>query len=360
MARYDLSQTDTTSLDSEVADFSVDSETIDESQSGEYVWNNPHWPEYLGYYKNIPELKQSIEALARWTAGKGYIANPVTEVILEHITGWGEDSFDSIMQNMIIVKKINGDSFAEIIRGDKDIIINIKPLNPGRMSIITDEKGVIKRYEYKTPNKEKIKFKPNEILHLCNERVANELHGTSIVESCKWIIDARNEAMSDWRRLLHRSTIRVIYVDAVDTDTISRLKIEYKTGINKGEVMIVPGKKGEIEVVDYEVPALQPFLEWIRYLENVFYQAVGTPKSILGGTQELTEASSKVSVFTFDQVWMTEQRLLEQDLKAQLGFDITFERPTSLKDGMQESESANTGQMGFQPNEAQVGMGRTE
>ena len=98
----------------------------------------------------------------------------------------------------------------------------------------------------------------------------------------------------------------------------------------------------------------------IRYLENFFYQAVGIPKIILGGAQEYTEASSKVGYLTFEQVYMAEQRLLEQDLWAQLAIRLEFERPTSLKEEVVTSEAANTGQVGFQPNEVKPTIGRNE
>ena len=101
-------------------------------------------------------------------------------------------------------------------------------------------------------------------------------------------------------------------------------------------------------------------MNWIRYLENVFYQAVGVPKIILGGSQEFTEASSKIGYLTFEQPYMAEQRELESDLWAQLGIKVKFERPVSLKEDVQQNEAANTGQVGIQANETQTGVARNE
>jgi hypothetical protein len=266
---------------------------------------------------------------------------------------------------MIVVKKINGDAYAEIIRDNsekgKGQLINLKPLNPSNVRIVLNKKGLIIRYEeYDTSSKQtKRKFKVSEILHLCNNRVANEIHGVSVIEACKWIIDARNEAMSDWRRILHRSTIRVLEVDSQDITKLTYLNEQYSQAIKNGELLILPIQDGG-GFKDLSPPSITNFLEWIRYLENFFYQAVGIPKIILGGSQDFTEASSKVGYLTFEQVYMAEQRLLEQDLFNQLGVIIEFNRPVSLKENVQTDEGKNTVQTGFQPNEMQAGMTKNE
>lgn len=360
MGDTDLRVTTTSGGDTTIPDYSVSSMVLDESQNDkEFYWYNSKFPQYLGYYKQIPELKKAVDALAMWTAGKGYKSDRITTEIFKLISGWGEDSFDAILQNMLIMKKINGDAYAEIIREDKkNIMINLKPLNPANVRHVTDKKGILKRYDIWDGGDWK-KMDKNKILHISNDRIGSEVHGVSVVEACKWVIDARNEAMSDWRKILHRSSVRVIYVDMDDTSTLATLTTQWNTAITKGEVLLIPGKKGQdFEVADYTTPPLQPFLEWIRYLENFFYQAVGIPKIILGGSQEFTEASSKIGYLTFEQVYMTEQRLLEQDIFNQLGYNIEFERPVSLKDEIIASESANTGQTGFQPNNTEVKVGR--
>jgi hypothetical protein len=361
MAELELSQTTTTSMDSEVSDFSISFGKLDEpADTEETYYYNPNWKENLGYYKEIPELKQSIDALARWTAGKGYKTDKRTEIILNLITGWGEDSFDSILQNMIIVKKINGDSYAEVVRRDDGELLNLKPLSPGSIKVVVNKKGIITRYEeIDISTKKSIrKFKPSDIFHLCNDRVSNEIHGVSVIESCKWVIDARNEAMRDWRRILHRNLagVRIIEVDEEDTAKFNTLKTQWASSIDKGEVLILP--KGTAGIPNVP-PPINPE-SWIRYLENVFYQNVGVPKIILGGSQEFTEASSKIGYLTFEQVYMSEQRLLEQDLYSQLAIKIELNRPVSIKEEMEQSEKANTGQVGFQANEIKPNVRRNE
>ena len=69
----DIQATTTTQLDSGVPDVSVSAKIIDEAgPQPETYWTNPDWTKNLGYFKQIPEFKEPIRALARWTVGKGF------------------------------------------------------------------------------------------------------------------------------------------------------------------------------------------------------------------------------------------------------------------------------------------------
>lgn len=346
-----------TTLATTVTDYSVNPVALDApNEAGETFYDFPNAKTYLGYYKTIPELKSAVDNMAVWTVGKGLTANDADVPTIENITGWGEDSFQSILENMIAVKLIVGDSFAEIIRNENGTLINLKPISPERMRIVVNEEGIIVRYEHRNTDGWR-KFKPYDILHLCNNRVADEIHGTSIIEACKWVIDARNEAMADWRRILHRSTIRVMYVDVENQTKLQNLRKDYAEAIQTGEVLVLPGKPGEVELKDYTAPPYEVFGNWIQYLENFFYQAVKIPR-VIATSQDYTEAASKVGYLTFEPVYTREQTLLEQDIWNQLAIRVKFNRPASLGGTMQEDEEKNTGQTGFQPKEMGVNMQR--
>lgn len=357
MADTDPRQTTTTSLNTALTKFKPDSKKFDEpSTSGLTVWDSPNWKKYHDYYKAIPELKKSVDALAMWAVGRGWTADARTTAEFENIRGWGEDSIDNIWWNLIVTKKINGDAVAEIVSDDEGNLINLKVLSPNRVRWYVNPKGSIERYEVVQANGEWKTIDKKKIFHISNDRIANEIHGTSMIECCQWVIDARNEAMNDKRRTMHRMTIRILEVDFDDTTTMNKIKTEYATAINKGEVMLIP--KGTVGIPDVPVISTAEHSDWIRYLEGFFYKAAGVSETILGGTENTTEAASKVATFNFEQPYMTEQRLLEQDIWNQLKRRIKFERPNSLKEEMQQSEAANTGQVGFQPNDTQVGKGK--
>ena len=104
MTSTDIRATTTTSMDTQVSDFSIDNKIIDEGGgTKEYYWTNPKWSEYLGCYKQIPELKEAIRAVARYTKGLGYNTNTSAKVRLDFIQGWGEDSFQSILQRLSVL-----------------------------------------------------------------------------------------------------------------------------------------------------------------------------------------------------------------------------------------------------------------
>ena len=355
----DINQTTISDMRGTVVDFSVATkQTEGVSDAGETRAGNDNFTKWYGYYKTIPELKKAIDSLATWTVGKGYIVDSGTNVILDHISGRGAETFQDIIWNLQVIKKINGNAFAEIIRSDNGTLINLKPLDPSSMVAILNKQGRIIRYEQitKTYSKSGVRtFKPNEILHLSNDRVADENNGTSVVEARQWVIDARNEAMNDWKRISHRSTIRVMYIDAEDTSKLSKIKTEYATAIKYGELMLIPGKKGEAEFADLSTPPINNFLEWIRYLEGFFYAAVGVPR-VIASSENYTESGAKVGFLTFEPVYTWEQTLLEADLWNQLAIRIKFNRPPSLGGELQRDEQKD-GQA-FQPNDVQAGIGQ--
>ena len=359
MPQTDLSSADITDMTSRVDVFSVDAKEVDSAgDQQESTWTFDKWTQYHGYYKTIPELKKAIDALAIWVLGKGYTGSNRDTAVLDNMTGWGEDTFNSIMWNLLVVKKVNGDAFAQIIRNpETGTLINLKPLNPGLIRIVANNKGIIQRYEQlsKYEGREPKIYQTNEILHLCNDRVADEIHGVSVVEACEKVILARNEAMDDWKKVLHRNIVpvRIIEVDSEDTSKIAALKKQYEDVINKGEVLIVP--KGNVEIKDSS-PVLQDALPTIKYYENFFYQAVGIPKIILGGSEEFTEASSKIGYLTFEQIYAREQKELESDLWAQVAIKIKFNKPASLQNELlsdqgkdKEQGFAQAGELQTQP-----------
>ena len=356
MVTTDYSASVITDMTNKLTDYSVDSVSTDAAgDQPETEYTNPRWSQQLGYFKKIPELNRAITALTIWTAGKGYTAKPPYETILENITGWGEDTFTSIMINMIKCKKIGGDAFAEIIRNpDTGTLINLKPLDPGSIKIIVNRKGIIKRYEQvsktKDPNRE---ISPEKMLHLCNDRIADEIHGTSIIDVCEQVILARNEMMADRRKVLHRNVVpvRIIEVDSDNPAKIAKLKGQYQDVINKGEVIIVP--KGNVEIKDSN-PVIVDSLQDIRYLENFFYQAVGVPK-IIATSEDFTEAGGKVGFLTFEPVYTNEQTQLEGDLWNQLAIRVTFKRPPSLGGDLARDEAKDP--QAFQPNDTEAGVG---
>ena len=348
-----------TNMRSTVQEVRLQPKTTDGPVAGQdTVIDYPKFTKYLGLYKDYSQYKKAIDAIANYTVGKGYKADPATTVTLEHIKGCGEDTFNSIMWNMVTMKKATGDSFAEQIREARGKpLLNLKPLSPEKMRTVYGPDGRVKYFVQFDKGGDRI-MEPWRILHLMNDRVADDLRGTAIGESCEWALIARQEAMQDWRRISHRATIRVMYVDADNISKIQQIKTEYATAIKHGELMIIPAKPGEAQFEDLTLPPIDAFLAWIKYLEDFLYTAIGVPRVVLGGSAEFTEASSKSALVTWDAVWKREQIELEADIWNQMGIKVSFIEPASLMNEMISAEGKNTGQTGFQANDVTAGSGQ--
>ena len=104
------------------------------------------------------------------------------------------------------------------------------------------------------------------------------------------------------------------------------------------------------------LPPVEAFLSWIRYLGDQFYNQLGINKAAIGGTQDNTEASAKVGLFSNESVWAREISEVEADLWNQLAVKIKINKQPSMMDNLQTQESKNNAQTGFQPNDTQVNM----
>ena len=360
----DSARTGTAATTIALTDYSVASRQTDAATGiNEYSWQNTKASQNLGYYKSIPELKQAIDAKALWTIGKGFQSNPLTTLLLTTIKGNGKDTFNSILMNMIRVYHIQGDAFAEIIRDQDGALINLKPLDPGTIKIVSDTKGMILRYEQCSKVKKDVlvkKFEPEEMLHLSRDRIEDEIHGNSIIECCEWIILARNEAMADYKKLLHRN-IYPVRVWKLDTDIPSKIntfKAKVAQAKGEGEDIFIPKDTVEMELAAVpENSSLNP-LPWIRDLNQQFYQAVGVPQIIIGGSQELTQTGAQVAYLAFEQTIEEEQLYIEQQCQAQLNIVIELDFPASLqnnllsddrKDGSQEQQLNKPSNFAEQP-----------
>ena len=315
--------------------YSVPSEVTDGADGEkEFAWQMQDWNVNLGYYKNIPELQTAVDAKANWTMGAGFEADETTTILLDTIKGNGKDSFNGILANALRTYTIAGDSFTEVIRDGDGMLANLKPLDPSTIKVIQNGQGRIIRYEQVSKTKKiNKKFKPEEILHLSRKRIADEVHGISIIPAVKWIIDARNEAMSDWKRVLHRNVdpLWIFHLDTDDTAEIAAFKAKNDSARANGENMYVP--KGAVvpELVATATNASLNPLTWINQLNDYFFQTVNVPQIIVGNAKEFTDASGKIVYLSYEQSVKGEQLYIEEQILGQLNIMIKLTFPASLQ-----------------------------
>lgn len=339
MAYNEIDSTKTGDQSSIFTDFSVASKTLD-SPTGqkEYKYINSKASQQLGYYKTIPELKIAIDTKTSWTIGKGCEANELTKNALYTIKGNGKDTFNSILENLVRNYHIYGDAFAEIVRKGNQLV-NIKVMDPSTVSIISNDKGIIIRYE-QTTGGEMRELNPEDVFHLSRNRIADEVHGSSIIDACEWIILARNEAMTDYKKLLHRN-IYPVRIWSLDTDVESKINTFMTKVANskyKGEDIFIP--KGSVTTDLSAVSqnsSLNP-LPWIQILNQYFFQVVGVPQIVIGGSQELTQTAAQIAYLSFEQTIEEEQLFIEEQILNQLNLEIELSFPASLQNNLLSDE----------------------
>ena len=359
MGEYDLGNAVASDLKNYVDDYSVDTVSTDGATTqSEVRWSNGDWTQWFGYYKKIPELNAVVDAKATWTVGKGVKATPNIMQVLDGIRGFGKDTFNTILENMIRTYHIGGDAYCEIIRDTDGSLINLKPLDPESMVHVANKKGIIIRFEQMTTGKPN-KFRPEEIFYLGRNRVADEIHGQSITEKLVEIILMKNEAMDDYKQVMHRyvKPLFIFHLDTNDKTKIAAFKTKYDTLRNKGENLYVP-KDAVVPELQAVAPnaTLSP-LAWIESLDAKFYEAAQVPKIIVGGVGGITEAAVKIAYLAFQQTIEEEQLFIEEQVGMQLGLEIELEFPASLENELL-SDNKKDGAENIDASETTAGAGQ--
>ena len=359
MAETNINSSVASDLTNAISPYVVPSETTDGAgNSKEFEWTNPYWSEDYGYYLTIPEFKRAVDTKTLWTLGAGFEADDTTVLLLDSIKGNAKDSFNSILKNQIKTKTITGDSFAEVIRDGKGVLANLKPLDPSSIRVVQNRQGRIVRYEQVSKNKKSKKtFTPEQIFHLSHERIADEIHGTRIIQSLKWLIDARNEAMSDWRIVLRRNVrpVRLWFLDTDDPVEIAGFKATTDAAYGNTENLYIPKGTVETEIASVAPNATMNPLPWIEMIKDQFFQAVGVPQIIFGNAKGFTDASGKIVYLAFEQNVKEEQLYIEEQVLGQLNLEISLTFPASLQNELISSNEKDPNSLEpVEPNDQQV------
>lgn len=356
MAELNPSSATTTNFTNVVPDFIVNSKNLDIAQQDKefYYHYFDKAPQNFGYYSTIPEIFSAANALATWSVGRGWSTeNNLLKQELEHVSGMGKDSFAQVIWNHEVVKLIVGDAFAEVKRKEGKII-NIIPISPERIRIAYKD-GRIMHYE--TWNgKEWKKIDKQNMLHSSNKRIGDQVHGTSQIDACKWIIDARNEALVDGRLIQNRGkALGIAYYKTDNSGKIAYANSQIEKAVKNGEMVGLP--EGTVEIREFPTKNIVDRQSWIAYLETFFYQTFGVPRLIVS-SDGTSEVGGKMGHVIFETVYAKEQMDLEDDLWNQQAIKIKFNRPPSLGGVIQQEEAKNTGMTSIQPNDVAVNMNR--
>ena len=332
-----------------LTDFSVNSSKTDDDE----LWANRKWEQYKGYFDEVAEFNAIVTALAKWTVGKGFTGE---EEITNKWRGNGTDTANSIFKNGVMTSEVGGDFFAEIIRDDgifKKLFVwfgvinpgkpvNLKPLDPGKIAIISTQAGFIKHYEQisnKTGEPNKV-IKPENMFHVPRNRFADNVHGTALTTQIEKIILAYNESISDYKQVQHRF-VKPRWIIKLNTDKTTKInaeKVKWDTANENGENMYIPMGSVEAEQMSIaEGSTLDP-VKWQESLSDKFYEGT-VPRVIIGNSKGSTEAGTKVVYLGFEQTVAEKQLFWEEQIEAQLGLKIKFKSPPKLEQDMKRDQA---------------------
>jgi len=355
MAELNLSQATTTNFTGEVPDFIVNSKALDsanKSQEETYLYFEDA-QRMLGYVYQIPEIFNAASALCTWTVNRGWKTEDSTLMAeLKHVKGIGNQTFTQIMWSHIFVKLIVKDAFIEVKRGKNDIILNMIPISPERVRVVFGKNGLIKRYDVWNGSKW-VEVKQENMYHSTNKRIADQMGGTSQVEIAKKICEAKAEALDDERTIKHRDkALGIAYYETDKAGKIAYANSQIEKAVRNGEMVGLPIDTVKIEA--YPSRSSEDRTGWLQYLDNLFYQIFGVPRSI-ASSDGTSEVGGKMGHVIFEPIYTKEQIDEEENLELQQAIIIKFNRPPSLG-GMQPEldESKNTGQVAVQPNDVSV------
>ena len=102
MGEYEISRAEESNLKGAITEYSVPPQSTDgPTDQKESIHEFPKFTQYFAYYNDIPELRAVVDAIARWTVGKGFKADAITSLTLDTIEATGKDTFNTIIENLV-------------------------------------------------------------------------------------------------------------------------------------------------------------------------------------------------------------------------------------------------------------------
>ena len=305
-----------------------------ETEVNNYI---PDWTKWHGIYRTIAEARSTIDTWCSWIVGRKLKMDDKTRKITDRIRGNGNDTIRTILKNQKRVSKICGDSFAEKVRDKANRLINLKPLNPGSIKIKSNGFGVIIKYEQVSSTDQNAKalqsWEPDEMFHIANDRIADEIHGIPELEKTFKIMKWKHQSMGDIATVFHRYVYPIleVYAKTDDPTELADLATLYNKSVKFMESRIIPA--GSIEKVERiaipQFATLDP-LPWQRFLRSYYTEASNVPDLIRGKSDEVSLAAGKLNYVGYKEKIIMEQIEYSEEIKSQLGLDIGFEEPKEI------------------------------
>ncbi len=359
MGLLDIEQAIITSLDTVTTNYIAGQEPWNKNLDGFVIAEKEteigiyqtDWEKWHGIYREVPELKAQIDTLCRWIIGRKIKAlDKRTEEAIERIRGNGHETFRQIMLNLKRTSKICGDAFAEKIKDKAKRLINLKVLDSGTIRTVSNRQGIIVKFEQlnKKPTGETTSTKDlevinswsqedgsiNDVFHIMNNRIGDEIHGIPESECLQKMIKMKWQTMLDHQTVIHRygKPTHFYEVDTDDETEMANIKTKIDNAIKKFDNVIVPkGTLNQVQTVKVaQLSNLDP-MPWLKFIRTSFNSVTNVPDVVQGESRESATQAGELNVISYIAKVIMEQIEFEEDIMAQLGLNIQFERPKELE-----------------------------
>lgn len=280
---------------------------------------------WMGYVQKIPLLGSILNAnvdavVASWRC-KGEHASEMAD-ILDRMVGNGKENYPAIMKNMLMISKIGGDSYAEIIYSGNDPkegdIEDLRILNPDNIKQ-NIKNGRIKSYEERDGDG---KWVPEGIFHLAYGRIGSAPHGRSTIEPMNNLLIHFMQVQDDMSRIFHRyiKPMNVFRFKTNSTAEISSWMGEFRKqmAVTESDIGIPDDLVSTIDRVSVpQGSSLDPG-QWHNTLIHQFLMSNRVSENILGVSTQNSEESAKMSMSGFSQLVRSDQKFLAWNNRQQL------------------------------------------
>jgi len=334
----DISSTDVSDLAQSTKVQTTSAEDVDRPDVTQFHQSTT-WKDHNAYYKKHSSVKAVINKLGMWSVGKGYQAKKGVSDTLDKVRGSGKDTFDEVINNVVRGRHLDGDSYAEIIGGKGQSLLNLKPLNPGTMKVYYTDAGMIAYYAQVNLDGSEEIFDKEEIFHLSLNRIADETHGEGDIATLMNYLDKIKQIDEDMSVMFHRFIVPMV-IWRINTDKaseVARFNTDQKNAFDKGQNLVIPNKAAEWDLMEPGKNGVDP-LQWRQTWVEEVTKGGGVPALIMAIEAGTTEASSKMVYLAWQQVIEAEQMYLEKQIKQQLGLEVKFEFPASIAENLDDDQ----------------------
>lgn len=209
-----------------------------------------------------------------------------------------------MMKGISIDLDLSGNSYILKVQSERGKVVELWPLRPDWVKIISDEKEVIKGYEYRVPGAEAQTYTYDEVLHIKEANPQSSFYGMPTVKPMMEVVRNLVYAIR-WNMNFFYNSARPDFVVFTKTRMLDKDREEFKKswkrefgGLeNSHRFGLLYGEDTKLENLTQSTKDME-FNELIETATTQILAAFGVPKSIVG-MMGMNRAEAEAQIYTF-------------------------------------------------------------